>query len=132
MPAGPAERRTLPAPAAGPADAAHPSGGQCGRGRDAGRPRRRHLGDAAAAAAHLSGLAPHVIVTAGASGLAIASGAETVSVPAEKVRAVSSHGAGDAFIGALAAGLLRGDPLPLAAATAARAAARHVAGLPPA
>ena len=73
-------------------------------------------------------LAPNVIVTAGAQGLAAAFGAETVSVPAEKVQVVSSHGAGDAFIGTLAAAILAGTPLPRACEQAAHAAALHVSG----
>ncbi|MBK8438887.1 MAG: bifunctional hydroxymethylpyrimidine kinase/phosphomethylpyrimidine kinase [Rhodobacter sp.] len=95
-----------------------------------GTPPVTSLAAASAAARQLSPLAANVIVTAGAQGLAAASGQETVSVPAEDVRTVSSHGAGDAFIGALAAALLRGATLHVAAQTAARAAARHVAGLP--
>ena len=73
-------------------------------------------------------LAPNVIVTAGAQGLAAAFDAETVSIPAEKVQVVSTHGAGDAFIGALAAALLAGTPLPLACAQAAHKAALQVSG----
>ena len=95
-----------------------------------GTPPVTSLAAASAAARQLSPLAANVIATAGAQGLAAASGQETVSVPAENVRTVSSHGAGDAFIGALAAALLRGATLHVAAQTAARAAARHVAGLP--
>ncbi|MFZ1341195.1 MAG: PfkB family carbohydrate kinase, partial [Paracoccaceae bacterium] len=76
-----------------------------------GTPPVTSLAAASAAARQLSPLAANVIVTAGPHGLAAASGQETVSVPAENVRAVSSHGAGDAFIGALAAALLRGATL---------------------
>lgn len=70
-----------------------------------------------------------VIVTAGAQGLAIWTDAdEAFQLPAEKVKVVSSHGAGDAFIGALAAGIVRGLGLNAAAAAASKAAADHVAG----
>lgn len=70
-----------------------------------------------------------VIVTAGAHGLA-AFGAhdEELVLPAEKVEVVSSHGAGDAFIGALAAALVGGADLATACRAASAAAARHVAG----
>ena len=95
-----------------------------------GSPPVTGLASAEKAANHLSPLAPHIIVTAGSIGLAIASNGKTVSIPAQKVKAISSHGAGDAFIGALAAALLSGASLTDAAQTASRAAARHVAGLP--
>jgi len=90
------------------------------------------LASAAQAATHLAPLAPHIIVTAGANGLALHSAGKTVSILAEKIKTVSSHGAGDAFIGALAAALLHGATLTDAAQSATHAAARHVAGLPPA
>lgn len=71
-----------------------------------------------------------VIVTAGAQGLAACDAdARLVVLPAEKVTAVSSHGAGDAFIGALAAALVAGAALEAACRSASSAAARHVAGL---
>ncbi|MFZ1470836.1 MAG: ribokinase [Paracoccaceae bacterium] len=89
------------------------------------------LTTAANAAQHLSSMASHVIVTAGAQGLAVASAAQTVSIPAEKINVRSSHGAGDTFIGTLAAALLQGATLPEACIHASRSAARHVAGLAP-
>lgn len=93
-----------------------------------GTPPVTSLATAEAAARQLAPLAPNVIVTAGAQGLAAAFDAETVSIPAEKVQVVSTHGAGDAFIGALAAALLAGTPLPLACAQAAHKAALQVSG----
>lgn len=87
------------------------------------------LATARAAATRLSRDVRSVIVTAGASGLALAApGMDPVTVPAQKVRAVSSHGAGDCFAGTLAAGLATGQPLVEAARLASAAAARHVAG----
>ncbi len=72
-----------------------------------------------------------VIVTAGSQGLACCrTDAAPFTVAAEKVVAVSSHGAGDAFVGALAARLCRKDDLPAACRFASVAAARHVAGKP--
>lgn len=71
-----------------------------------------------------------VIVTAGSQGLSVWAQDDTpVQIPAEKVTVVSSHGAGDAFIGALAAALLLGQGIEAACRSASAAAARHVAGL---
>lgn len=87
------------------------------------------LPSAAEAAKRLADQFETVIVTAGSIGLA-AWGAddERLQIPAEKVQVVSSHGAGDAFIGTLAAQLANGRDLELACRAASAAAARHVAG----
>lgn len=85
------------------------------------------LAGAELAAERLLALAPSVIVTAGAAGLAIAQrGADPVRIAARRVRAVSSHGAGDAFVGALAARLAAGEALVAAAHHGNAAAARLV------
>lgn len=90
------------------------------------------LHSAADAARNLAAHFETVIVTAGAQGLAAWSAAdEAFQLPAVKVNAISSHGAGDAFIGALAAGLVQRLDLRAACTKAAQAAARHVAGLDP-
>jgi ribokinase len=82
---------------------------------------------AAGAAERLAEQFQTVIVTAGRLGLAAASrGGERFALPAEKVQAVSSHGAGDAFIGALAARLVRSATLREASKAASHAAALHV------
>jgi ribokinase len=82
---------------------------------------------AAGAAERLATQYQTVIVTAGSLGLAAAARrGESFALPAEKVEAVSSHGAGDAFIGALCAGLVRGVTLRAACEAASQAAARHV------
>jgi ribokinase len=87
------------------------------------------LHSAADAARRLATQFETVIVTAGSKGLAAWTPAdELLQVPAEKVTAVSSHGAGDAFIGALSAMLARGAGLEAACRAASVAAARHVAG----
>eukprot|EP01036_Dinobryon_divergens_P003151 gene3151-4140_t len=67
------------------------------------------LASAARAAQDLAAQGDTVIVTAGGAGLAAVGldGAE-LQVAAEKVKVVSSHGAGDAFIGALAVQLADG------------------------
>ncbi len=90
------------------------------------------LQSAAVAARHLAARFRAVVVTAGAQGLAaLDAGGEALSLPAQKVRVVSSHGAGDAFIGALAVALVQGADLSAACAVASHAAACHVAGLDP-
>ena len=71
-----------------------------------------------------------VVVTAGSKGLAAwTSQDEMLVIPAEKVDVVSSHGAGDAFIGTLAAGILGGSTFSESCKRASVAASRHVAGL---
>jgi ribokinase len=68
-----------------------------------------------------------VIVTLGGDGLVLAcGGAPPVALAARPVRVVSAHGAGDAFIGALAADWARGAALHEAAAFGQAAAALHV------
>lgn len=71
-----------------------------------------------------------VIVTLGSDGLVIAEGGGVVRQAARPVRVVSTHGAGDAFIGALGAEWARGAPLAAAAAFGQAAASLHVS-LPP-
>lgn len=89
------------------------------------------LQDAQAAALHLAAKFHAVIVTAGAKGLAaFTPDTQSFSLPAEKVETVSSHGAGDAFIGAFCAALLGGAGFVDAAAAASHAAALHVSGPP--
>jgi ribokinase len=88
------------------------------------------LHGAEAAARALAETVPAAIVTAGGDGVAVAErGGESFTLPAERVTLVSTHGAGDAFAGALAAAILGGSTLREAVATANRSAARHVAGL---
>jgi ribokinase len=93
--------------------------------------------DAVRAAADLRALGPKaVIVTLGSGGLVVAeAGAEAGAEAADggirrqaarAVKVVSTHGAGDAFIGALAAEWARGVALPEAAAFGQAAAALHV------
>lgn len=96
-----------------------------------GTPRVTDLPSAARAAQHLLGPDKKtVIVTAGDAGLAaVGPDGILLEVAAEKVKVVSSHGAGDAFIGALAVQLARGAGLESACKAASQAAARHVAGL---
>lgn len=85
------------------------------------------LHSAADAAHHLAAEFESVIVTAGSQGLAVWTAQDdTFQLPAEKVRVVSSHGAGDAFIGALAEGLVAKNDLRTACERAAHAAALHV------
>jgi len=84
------------------------------------------LAGAAAAARRLLTLAPTVIVTAGAHGVAAVSGAETLTVAAHPVARAETHGAGDVLTGTLAARLAAEDRLEVALRYANAAAALHV------
>jgi len=71
------------------------------------------LAEATAAALALRSRGPrHVVVTLGAAGLVHASDDGTLHYRAPKVQAVDSTGAGDTFVGALAATLARGLSAP--------------------
>lgn len=84
---------------------------------------------AADAAKHLADRFQAVVVTAGSLGLsAWTADDEQFTIAAEKITVVSSHGAGDAFIGALAASIVQGAIFTDACAAASHAAAEHVAG----
>ena len=88
-----------------------------------------NLPAAADAARKLSDRFESVVVTAGAQGLAAINATDELLVlPAEKVTVVSTHGAGDAFIGAMVARLISGATLQAACRAASVAAALHVAG----
>ncbi|MXP57220.1 PfkB family carbohydrate kinase [Pantoea sp. Taur] len=68
-----------------------------------------------------------VIVTAGEHGLAVCQSGEPVqSLPAIPVKLISTHGAGDCFVGVLSQALVSGSSLPEAAEKANQAAAEHV------
>lgn len=68
-----------------------------------------------------------VIVTLGGDGLVMVErGAAAAFISALPVRVTSAHGAGDCFVGTVAAELARGTALPVACATANRRAAAHV------
>ncbi|MEU9985748.1 ribokinase [Streptomyces sp. NPDC048045] len=83
--------------------------------------------DPGEAAAALLELVPEVIVTLGATGsLYLARGAERMVVPAPRVKAVDSTGAGDTFVGALAVALTEEKPVREALSWAAAAAALSV------
>ena len=88
------------------------------------------LASAKEAAKLLTGQYKSVVVTAGSAGLAGSEVRDEVfTLKAEKVKVVSSHGAGDAFIGALAAQIAGGQSMEQACRVASHAAALHVAGL---
>ena len=86
------------------------------------------LDHAMRAAEALLGHFAAVIVTAGGEGVAFADrrGAR-LALPAAPIRVESTHGAGDMFVGALAAALTRGESIETAIAGANQAAARLVA-----
>lgn len=88
------------------------------------------LQSAADAAAQLGRRFPTVVVTAGGLGLAAVTGhGVPTEHPAEPVEVISTHGAGDCFVGALAVGLAVGDPLNDACRSASHAAALHVSAI---
>ncbi|MFT7835278.1 PfkB family carbohydrate kinase [Saccharothrix sp. BKS2] len=66
------------------------------------------------------------VVTLGARGALVVTPEGVTEVGAPEVSVVDTTGAGDAFAGALAAGLANGEPLPVAARFAARVAALSV------
>ncbi|MEQ8307931.1 MAG: ribokinase [Hoeflea sp.] len=79
------------------------------------------------AASALSALGPRsVIVTLGGDGLVLYDAGEAGHHPGHRVDVVSTHGAGDAFLGALAAAHATGSKLPEAARFGQAAAALHV------
>lgn len=67
-----------------------------------------------------------VVVTLGADGLVWAAGGKATALSAFAVDVVSTHGAGDAFVGALATELDRGAEFPAALMRAQAAAGLHV------
>lgn len=67
-----------------------------------------------------------VVITLGSNGCLVADGGGLTALPAVKVQAVDTTGAGDAFTGALAARLANGDTLAQAATFAGRFAALTV------
>jgi ribokinase len=82
---------------------------------------------ALAAIPALGGDRRNIIITLGGEGLVVQSrGGAAKFLPAHKVQVVSSHGAGDCFVGALALGLAQGADLGVAASDANRAAATYV------
>jgi ribokinase len=83
--------------------------------------------EAKALGASLHSVKLTVIETRGGDGLNIGfADGRSMSIPAFKVQVVSTHGAGDCFVGALAARLCAGDALKEAALYASAAAALHV------
>lgn len=82
------------------------------------------LDQALAAAQALTSLCPIVVVTAGGDGVACADRAGgKMTIPAEKIKVESTHGAGDQFLGAFAAALASGSTIDDALRAANRAAA---------
>ncbi|MCF1448149.1 ribokinase [Agrobacterium vitis] len=94
----------------------------------AGVPVVETLDGALEAARRLLANFPDVVVTAGGAGVAYASrGGEEIVLPAVKVKVESTHGAGDMFIGVMAAALATGKSMPDALSLANIEAAKLVA-----
>ena len=87
----------------------------------------RDPADAASALSKIGGRVKNVIVTLGGEGLVIKSDDTISPIAAKRVKVVSSHGAGDCFVGALAAKIASGASLTEAAEFANTAAAGYVA-----
>lgn len=84
------------------------------------------LDEAQAAARALSDRFQVAVVTAGGDGVAVAGQDIVYAEPGHDVTLVSTHGAGDCFIGAMVASLVGGETLTAAVTKANMAAARHV------
>jgi ribokinase len=85
------------------------------------------LASAANAATALSPRFPTVVVTAGGDGVVgVQRSKPAVSIAALPVKLVSTHGAGDVFVGALASALAAGQPFASSLSSANHAAAVHV------
>jgi len=85
------------------------------------------LASAAKAARALAERFPSAVVTAGGEGVAgMRRGEDPMTLPALPVALVSTHGAGDAFVGALVAALAAGRPFAECLGSANTAAAIHV------
>ncbi len=83
--------------------------------------------DALAALPRLSAAGRDVVITLGGDGLVLQPAREAPTViPPHKVAVVSTHGAGDSFLGSLACALARGSALEDACRIANRAAADYV------
>lgn len=86
--------------------------------------------EAETAARALAGDGRAAIVTLGAEGLVHCDGTSATHHPAHPAKVISTHGAGDCFVGALAAQLAAGRPMDEALAYAQAAAALHVSTPP--
>jgi ribokinase len=93
------------------------------------------VGDAIAVAQELLHGSKSVVITLGGEGVVVATTEGVVHSPAEKVSVVDTTGAGDAFVGALAASLALGSDLHAAVARGTQAGAfavQHLGAQPPA
>jgi ribokinase len=84
------------------------------------------LASAARAAKVLRHVAPSVVVTAGGAGVAALSHGDAIELAPHPIARPVTHGAGDVFVGALAARVAAGEPLSAALGYANAAAALHV------
>ena len=95
--------------------------------RDARRRRRVPLKTAAGAAERLAATFKFVVVTAGGDGVAsFGQSSHAYQLPGVRVAVASTHGAGDTFVGTLAARMAVGDLFEAALSIANREAAKLV------
>jgi len=86
----------------------------------------KDLASASEATRRLAAMAPCIVVTAGSQGVAFSQPGRSSTLPAHQVAHAETHGAGDCFVGALAARVADGDDLASALCYANAAAALHV------
>lgn len=94
----------------------------------------QNVEDAALALAKLTKVAKSAIITLGAEGAAFSNGIDIEHLPTKKVSVVDTTGAGDAFVGALAAAFANDSSLReavLAGLDAGAAAVQHFGAQPP-
>jgi len=76
----------------------------------------------------LQKLAKSVVITLGGEGLVVGEGSATIEIEPHRVKVVSTHGAGDCFVGTLAQLISQATPLVEACRAANKRAAEFVSG----
>lgn len=84
------------------------------------------IDDAKNLVVELAQIAKSAVITLGADGAVFSGGGDATHLPSEKVTVVDTTGAGDAFVGALAAAVSRGEDLAAAVSAGLKAGAKAV------